>query len=411
MKSIGIFISLLTFSVLSLQTNALDLVNIKEFPDWFQEAMEREKKVKKKSKLKLKKFDINHKVKGKLKLVDEADGTWYYNIDIGTASPVECYVLSKYDGPANSLHAIIEMSLTGAQELNKKTLSGNYNYAIDTGIIKNTPYLLMDTLYALGEGNQKVLGLMKGLSAETDESLQICLHNEAGYRKTFMSVFESFLEAFIEKEKNTEFFESVIKMTINGLPVGYGHEKYILDEEGDVHIQSKSALIAPVDASSISRSDSVSMTWSEQDGSLINGIEYTVENNALTSRYSIQQKENKWQVEGEMQGKAISKELSHTGPLLTDFGTYLETKALSHSDKKTSEFDMWIAEADPTSTMKVKISKLSKNPKANFKIDMGPLVMDFKAKKNGVITQGTLSQGALQIHLETVFVKGEPNLP
>ena len=122
------------------------------------------------------------KVKGEISLVDESEGTWYYHIDIGTPTPVECYVFNEYDGPANSLHAIVDLSLNGAAELNGKTRSAQFNYAIDTGVIGNTPYLQLDTLYHLGEGEEKVAGMIKAYSAQTNDTLEICVHNELGYR-------------------------------------------------------------------------------------------------------------------------------------------------------------------------------------------------------------------------------------
>lgn len=393
------------------QGNVVDLVNLKEFPVWFRDAMAREKSVKSKSKLTIRNFNISNKILGKVKLIDSTSDTWYYQIEIGTGTPVECYVLTNFDGPANSLNGIIESNLSEIEKLNKKPLTNRFNYALGSGLVGDTPYLLLDTLYVLGEGESKASGVLKGASARTNRSLQVCMHNELGYRATFLSVFKSFVNAFVESEKNLEFFEAVLQMRINGMVVGYGREKYSLDEDGDIAIQTDSAMLVPVDASSVARSDSVSRSWSAKDGSLINKTSYSVDNGALSFDFSLQKHDGKWRVDGELQGKAVQAELKHSDWLLSEYGSYVETVALIKSEKNSGEFFMWVPEADPTSALKVVLSKIPNNSDANFKIDMGPLVMKFMAENNGIFKRGTMVQGAVTIGLEQVYVKGEPVLP
>ncbi|ACR11338.1 hypothetical protein [Teredinibacter turnerae] len=391
--------------------NVVTLVDLKDFPSWFHEAINREKSVKKKSSLKIKKFNINEKVLGKLKLQESSDTTWYYTIDIGTDSPVECYVFTEFDGPANSLHSMIENSLSAIAELNKKPLSSRYTSALGVGLVGDTPYLALDTLYSVGEGKNKASGILKGLSAATNNSLQICTHNELGYKKAFLNVFTSFINAFIASEENQEFFESVFVMSINDLPLGYAREKYALDEDGDIVLHTDSAMLAPVDASSVARSDSGAREWSMKDGSMINKVSYSIENNVLASSFSLEMRDSKWHVSGELQGKPVNAVLEHNNWLLSGYGSYLAAIELQKSDKISESYPMWVPEADPTSALKVVLSKTPKDPTANLKIDMGPMVMKFLAEKSGIFKHGTIAQGPITIGLQQLYVKGEPQLP
>jgi len=369
---------------------AKDLVDINTFPEWFIDSMAREKTVKKKSKLKLEKFNVNKKIIGKVKLIEQEDNYWFYNIDIGTDSPVECYVFEVFDGPANSLYAIVDSVLTeGIKNLYKQSLSNKFNYAVGSGVFESTPYLLL---------------------AETDNSLQICIHNEVGYRETFYSVFKSFVGAIAESEKNTEFFETIVQMTLNGIPVGYSLEKYTTDDDGDVKQSVESSLLLPVDASSVSRSDSESTSWSRTDGSLINGSIYSIENSVLSSNLSIQAEDGKWQVVGGFQGKDVKYQLDYTGGLLSGYGFYAGTADLSKSDQSSVDYHMWMPEVDPSSALKITISKVLGNPDANFKLTLGPLVMKVLAEDDGVFRKGTLEQGPLKMNFETVYLKGAPSL-
>jgi hypothetical protein len=410
MKLFSFIACLSLASTLSFASHAADLINIKDFPSWFQEAMARESKLTETSKLKIEKFNVNADVKGKFKLIDDSEGTQYYTIDIGSGSPVECYVFSEFDGPANSLYSVIEYSLSGVEELNKKSLSGKSNYSIDSGVIGNTPYLSLDTLYLLGEGNEKVSGILKGISAQTDQSLQLCIHNEMGYRQTFLNVFESFVQAFLENQKNQNFFEVIYQVSTNGTPMGYVQERYATDEEGDVSIINDSAMLIPVDASSIARRDTVFTSWSRPDGSIINGSEYSIDNGVMSSEFSLAYLEDAWQVEGQLQGKPIKTKLEHTGWLLSGFGSYIELKNLRQSENESDQFHMWAPSADPTSALPVALSKVNDDENANFEIDMGALVMKFLADEKAIFRQGTIAQGPILMKMELIYSKGEPGL-
>ena len=390
---------------------AKDLIDINTLPKWFSESMVREKTIKKKSKLKLKELNVSSKVVGKIKLVEKGENFWSYHIDIGTDSPVECYVFSAFDGPANSLFAIVDAVLKeGVPNLYQKPLSNKFNYAIGSGVFDGTPYLLMDTLFVVGEGEEKTSGVLKAFSAETNNSLQVCMHNEVGYRETFFSVFQSFVGAFTANEKSSAFFETVVQMIINDIPVGYSREMYTVDGEGDIQVVNESSLLVPVGASSASRTDTKSTSWSRLDGSLINGSEYSVNNSVLSSSISIDPQDEKWQVVGQVQGKEVKYELDYDGWLLSGYGFYVGVADLEKSDQNSAKYYMWLPDADPSSALEVTISKVLNNPNANFKLNLGPVVMDILAEENGVFRKGVLEQGPVAVDFETIYLKGEPSL-
>lgn len=411
MKHLHIVSSLLLTLLMSSTTNAKDLMNVESFPDWFKDSMARESELKETSTLKIEQYSVNSNIKGKLTLEDDSDDMHYYTIDIGSTSPVECYVFTEFDGPASSLHLLFENSFPSIESLNDKSLSGKSNYSIDSGVIGNTAYLSLDILYNLGEGSEKVAGVLKGLSAQTGNTLQICLHNEIGYRQTFFGIFESFVQAFLENEVNPNFFEALYQVSINDIPMGYVQESYEKDADGDVAIRNETSLLIPVDASSIARTDSLSRSWSRPDGSLINATEYVIENDVLKSQFSLDYSDDAWQVTGELQGKAVTKKLDHDSSFLSGFGSYVELENLRNSESESGEFHMWSPTADPTSALSVVLSKLSDNDNANFKIDMGAMVMKFLADEQGVFRKGTIEQGPISMQMELIYSKGAPKLP
>ncbi len=401
---------LLCIAFFSNTSGATDLMNISDFPDWFTEGLARETNIKKSSTLKIKELEVNSKVLGKYTLAEKSDNFWYYTIDINTASPAECYVFTDYDGPASSLHSILEHSLTSVETLNDKKLSSKSTFSLNTGIVKDSPYLSLDIMYLLGEGEQRTTGILKGLVSESNDVLRMCIHNEIGYRESFFKVFESFVDA-MNSQTPTSFFEATYALLVNNIPMGYMQEIYSVDADGDIETKNRTSLLVPVDASSISRNDTSGLSWSKPDGSLINATEYTIENGNMSSQFSLQYADDAWQVEGQLQGKTITKTLEHDGWFLSGFGSYLALAELKGGDDTSANYHMWAPTADPTSALPVTLRQLNDNPEANFEVDMGPIVMQFLANKDNVFQKGTIQQGPITMKMSLLHSKGQPTLP
>ncbi|WP_201796588.1 hypothetical protein, partial [Tenacibaculum discolor] len=140
------------------------------------------------------------------------DDYWYFTVDIGSETPVECWAFQDYDGLANSLVNMMKYSINNVSANANKALESQYNFSLDISTLGNVPVFSYDILYNLGESDERVSGLMKGMSAESANGLQVCLHNEIGYRDTFKDVFTSFVNAVDKTAKVHPFF-----LAINGL--------------------------------------------------------------------------------------------------------------------------------------------------------------------------------------------------
>ncbi|MGB0495698.1 MAG: hypothetical protein ACPGJI_05015 [Kangiellaceae bacterium] len=391
--------------------NSVDLLDVKKFPKWFQDSYVQEAQLVDTTEIIIEQFNIKQEVLGNIKLLADKEGIWLYHINFGTKTPIECYVLTSHSGPANSMYAMMESGLDDIATLNKKKLSASFNFSLGTGVIGDTPYLQLDTLYHLGKGKKKASGILKALAAETDDGLLLCLHNSIGYRKTFYTAFESFVKAFIANKPSKAFFNPVYQYTFNDIPVGYSSEKYIVDADGDVEISNSVAMMIPSDASSISRTDSTSNSWSYADGSLINASSYSIENGELSSRFNILFEDEQWKVVGELQGKNVETSLNHKERLLSDFGNYLKVIELKSSDNNSSIDNLWNADIDPVSAVEVKFSKVAGDDSANTKYQVGPLSMKLLTDSNGVIKQASMDQAGLKLNVKLMYVKGMPQLP
>lgn len=401
------FILYIFIFIFSAQASAVELLSPTELPDWFQKELKKEKKVSKKSTLKIESLGVDSKIKGKITKEESVDTYRYYVIDIKTKTPVECYVFTEFDGTANSLYNMIDASLEGAVTLNNKPLTAKFNLSLESGISDATPYMSLNILYKLGNDAESVLGTIKGLSARTHNSLQICIHNEIGYNKSFFSVFESFVHAVASGNKPDNFLEVVYQFTFNGIPVGYGRDIFTKDSSGDIESSSDSAFMIPVDTNTIARSDSMSKSWSKPNGNLINAFSYTIDNSAYTHLYTLKPDEDLWITEGESQGKAQRYTLAHKGAILSNYGSYLKSAELLKSADNTMEAVMWMPEVDPSSVTKMKLNKIVKDPDANMEVNMGPISIKTLIDDNGILKKGKMTMGPMEMTMKILHKKGQ----
>ncbi len=402
------YLSIIALLLLSNQALAIDYINATDFPEWFQKSLKTETKIKKKSQLKIDALKVNSKVLGKAKLAESGDGYLYYTIEFGSDSPAECYVLSSFDGRANSLYSILDGATQDIAEAHEKALTGKFNFAQNAGIIGSIPYLSLDLLYHLGEGQEKLTGLLKGYSAQLGDTLQVCVHNEVGNRASFFSIFESFLKALNTQPFEKPFFEIVYQTSVNGIPAGIALESYKKDKDGDVEINYETAVLMPVDAFSMASSDTAAKSWSTPEGDLINANSYSVENAILSFSYSLNYENETWIAEGESQGKEQRFELSHKGPLPSQYGSYFISSDFLKSDAKETNLTMWMPEIDPSSAVTTKLRKISNNKEVNVEFDLGVINMKTQLDKHGVASLVKMQQGPVEIQLHAVHQEGKP---
>ena len=387
-----------------------DFVDISAFPNWFKDAMARESDLSETSTLDIHYYNIHTPVKGNISLVYEDERLLQYSLDIGADAPAECYVIYEHSGLATAISKLTDLQVATVAENNEKPLTSRFVYAIDAGMVSDTPYLSLDTLITLGEGEEKSVGMVKALAAQTNDSLQACFHSSIGFRDTFDEAFESFVQAFTEGETNPEFFETIYKMSIGPRIIGYAREKYSLDADGDVSGTKDSALLIPVDQTNLMTSDSKAISWSHPDGTLINQFNSSVDNGELSSRYTIQHDGTAWRVEGELQGKTIAAELDYNGPLVSDYGSYLGYADLLASDDEQLTMPAWISEADPTAVTEMQVRKVSDGDGANLELTMGSMLIRFVSDEHGVSDNGVLRQGPLEFYFDKLYQKGTPQL-
>ena len=408
MKLKTTFITFVLPLLLSHSVQSKQLVDTTSFPDWLKDAMAKEASLEQHSLIEFEKLGLKFQVPGKVNQESTDEGFSYYTVDIGSGVPVECYIHSVFDGAANSLLAIMEAGIEVSEQVNNKKLSQKFNFALDSGVIGEVPYLAMDVMYHLGDDDQKLAGIVKGMSARNGDYLLTCTHNELGYHQTFKRIFESVVSGF-KVPAQEPFYQAIYQFSFNGTPMGYARETYLLDADGDIVNVGDSGMLVAVDANSVMRTDSFGQEWSKPDGSLINAYEISVENSELASELSIQWQNDTWQVTGESHGKSVEYVLGHKETLSSSYATFLAAKSLNDQNPFET-LQMWMSEVDASVASPVVISSIKDNPEANLKVDMGPLIFKYLADEQMILRQGGMQIGPVNIKMELLWSKGQPLL-
>lgn len=400
---------LLTALLSTAPATAKDYITSEQVPDWFSQSLVKEAKDLPRTRLSLPAFPINATGLGTWSEAQSEDNYWYFTVDIGSESPVECWAFQEYDGLANSLVNMMKYAVNNVSANLNKALESQYNFSLDISNLGNVPVFSYDILYNLGETDERVSGLMKGMSAESANGLQVCLHNEIGYRETFKDVFTSFVNAVDRTANVKPFFFAINGMKMQGELVGIVSEKFSVDADGDVEIVEATSLILPVDANTVSSTDSLARSWSRIDGTLINTYEYTVENGEVMSSMGLSRTEGTWVIEGEIQGKEVNSELSYDDVFTSNFGAYLETKKLANSDQDSLSYNTWSLEGDPTQpTPTVMYKKSQKNGLLELMAEIESFKIEYTVDEDFIMQRAKVEMGPIDYDVMPMYVSGKP---
>lgn len=400
---------LLTALLSTAPATAKDYITSEQLPDWFSKSLVKEAKDLPRTRLSLPAFPINATGLGTWSEAQSEDNYWYFTVDIGSESPVECWAFQEYDGLANSLVNMMKYAVNNVSANLNKTLESQYNFSLDVSNLGNVPVFSYDILYNLGETDERVSGLMKGMSAESANGLQVCLHNEIGYRETFKDVFTSFVNAVDRSANVKPFFFAINGMKMQGELVGIVSEKFSIDADGDVEIVEATSLILPVDANTVSSTDSLARSWSRIDGTLINTYEYTVENGEVMSSMGLSRTEGTWVIEGEIQGKKVNSELSYDDVFTSNFGAYLETQKLANSDQDSLSYNTWSLEGDPTQpTPTVMYKKSQKNGLLELVAEIESFKIEYTVDEDFIMQRAKVEMGPIDYSVMPMYVSGKP---
>ena len=396
--------------VLGAQSANAQSADDSAWPQWLDEAMAQEDLELRIRKVEIDDGRIQTRLAGKLAAEPQAiEGGWYLPRDIDTGTPLECWVFTSIIDPATMANRIAEQSMAASAKLGGP-LGERQLFFLDAGAINGAPYVALEWFYAVGEGNDKAVGLAKVRVAVLGDYSFACAHNLLGYRQTFALAFEHFVrEATIERRSATPYYEEITVQRVGDQPVGIAHSTFTLDADGDTRISSMETMLMPVDGSTLKISDTWLFAWSRPDGTIINQRAAKSENGELAMNLALDPLEDGgWSVSGNFRGKDIEYELDAAAPM-SELGQFLTVRdLLDDTGRDSASLPLWLPSADPSQFMNAEVAIDAGGREQGFgQLTIGPIAILAQFEKNGSLRYGTMAAGAAKITQERIWVRGE----
>ena len=275
-------------------TTALD-----GWPEWVQKDMGKEVKRLKYRDVESPDQSVRTRMPGKPEAPQPMEGGWYFSSDIKAESPLECYLFNESKDLATLINVIAEANI-GAVAGSPEQAGNRHVHHTSAGAVGGMPYLALEWLYTAPGDDQLMVGFTKVRAATKGEISLVCAHNYLGYRESFADAFAAFVTNMqYDDGTDTPFYEEIATLDMNGLGSGVIYASYSIDADGDIALYSAEASLVPVDAATLTTSDSYTISYSTPAGEMFNAHSIGVENGELSINMSLQRNDaGAWQSSG-----------------------------------------------------------------------------------------------------------------
>lgn len=384
-----------------------DLASLDGWPAWVHEAMATEARRLKFKRIETPDDSVRTRLPGKTSTPEAIDDGWYFVSDIKAESPLECYLFTSSRDLATLTDVIAEANIEAVGG-GHDNVGNRRVFHVSAGEVAGLPYLAVEWLYTVEQEGQTMVGFTKVRAATKGERAFVCNHNYLGYRETFANAFAEFVST-TEASNPTPppFYEEIARLDMNGFGAGVSYVSYTNDEDGDIHMYSAEATIIPVDAATISTSDSYSVTFSTPDGEMINAIKISVENGEVMSNMTLQRNETgNWISAGTLQGKELETEIDGALQPASEWYQMQIARDLFASDETSASLLVWGPNIDPTRLLEASMTRDDAEVERQAVLTLGPVSYSGRFDASGNLESAAMAIGPMSLDIERIWSRG-----
>lgn len=380
-------------------------------PKWLEDARAREAGSLQANALSSKDGWFKAKVPGKSTVpIEKEKGSYSIEIDIGADANINCEVYPDGIDLAHVLRKTAQNTFENIEKVQGK-IEVRELESTDAGAHGDVPYLQTQWVYLLAEGKQ--LGGLKQVSLRKKDHGIYCSHEALGYAKTFAAVAKAFAMTFEAKsEELPPYYTEILTSTLGGNKIGVATMILARDAEGDIQARHSNALLLPLENGAVTTEDSYQTEWTDQDGAMINALQFSSTDGEVDADAKLQLKDGDWVIEGEFQGKKIAHKLAAGAEPGSLLGQMLELRKLLASDKPVGaqhSSPMW-TEADLSKLIDVKTKVLARRDARSFTAvgDIAGMKIDLVLDPNGSAHSAQMRIGPQVVKMERIYQQGIP---
>jgi hypothetical protein len=407
---VPLFPILMTALLAPTAVNAELNATLDNWPEWVQASMADELGKTKLRRVKMPIKTLSVKMPGKPEPAQAIEDGWYFVSDIKAGSPLECYIYTTAMDLASLTSLLAENNIAAvAQGVGGTTGVRNVHY-IDAGEVVGLPYLALEWIYTVTTDTQTLVGFTKVRAAVKGDIAFACTHNYLGYRQTFAKAFADFVEnAEYEASAPVPYYEEIARLDFNQIGAGTAYLSFTEVEDGNIKMYTAQASIVPVDAATVTVSDSIRITYTKPNGELINSIDVDVENGEISSNVTLQRNDDyDWVSSGTLQGKEISTVLDGSVSPASELRGIMAAHDLFAGDESSVTLNIWEPSADPTRFLQTTYTKDDAETERQAKISLGPLHYVGQFDEFGNIASAVMPMGPMSIIIKRIWSTGIP---
>lgn len=383
-----------------------------EEPQWLKDARAREAKSLKPVEFKSKDGWFKASVPGKVvNTVEEAEGSYSVQLDIGGEASVHCEVYPKGADLANALR----LTLNGAVkeiESSQGKIEARALESTDAGAYGAVPYISLSWVYRVSTPKGAMVGGLKQFVMEKGDQAVYCAHNELGFKRTFSAVAQGFAASLETQEPAAKpHYVEIATASMSGAKIGVAITTLERDSDGDIRARQMTAMLIATNDGAIRSQDATHINWVRPDGTLINAINTDVDNGELSNSLSLKESEGSWVVEGEVQGKAVKTSLpkgSQPGTWVAQAQQLRALLAEPNAVGREHTIGLWLAE-NPEKLSVAKTTILAKQGDNSFTArgEIGGMTASLTLDKtSGMASTADIKIGPVNMKLERAYVSG-----
>jgi hypothetical protein len=200
----------------------------------------------------------------------------------------------------------------------------------DAGHIAGSPYLAVDWIYLVDTDEGPKVGSLKQLASVKDGHGVYCALNDVGFARSFESLARSFIETLqVKAAPAPGLYDDISVVTLGTAKVGVATSSVERDADGDLRVQTSTAMLVPVAADKLRVQDSFSVQFVRPDGTMINALHVIASDGEVESDLKLEPAEGGgWHVSGQHKGKSLDGRLDSAHEPTTFLQQAMVRKAL-----------------------------------------------------------------------------------
>jgi hypothetical protein len=344
--------------------------------------------------------------------IDRQEDAYHARLDFGTEAAADCWVYREGLDTATALAAFSDATFEAISqtlgEVDYKRIEG-----VDAGAIGGSPFLSVDWLYRIGDGDSVQVGAVKHIAAQKGGQTVYCQHNELGYAETFRRLVRALVESLetAGSAAPEPYFTQISTLTIRDMRIGVEHASLTRDGAGDTRVDVRTSLLIPVNGDTLRTTDTFALEFAEPNGDLINQVHVETSDGELVSHLKLDPGiEGLWHVQGTFQTKPISAEIRPGDAPSSWLGEALTLRRTLAQHGVGSEVTLlrWVPQADPIRLLDEKLSierSLRKN-RYGAKLELAGLEAELVVDEKGSVAEGSMDMGFGSLDIERIYQSG-----